>query len=72
MPDWKTRCSTQLFAEKVMPRLKGIWPDHDPSPWWCAPMADRRANDAASLDAARRPVAPDGVPNVVADIEGAL
>ena len=42
MPDWKTRYSTQLFAEKVMPGLKDIWPEleHDKR-WWCQPMTDR-------------------------------
>ena len=42
MPDWKVRHSTQLFAEKVMPRLRNMWPewDHD-SRWWCKPLADR-------------------------------
>jgi alkanesulfonate monooxygenase SsuD/methylene tetrahydromethanopterin reductase-like flavin-dependent oxidoreductase (luciferase family) len=68
MPDWKVRNSSQLFAEKVMPRLKSIWPDHDPSPWWCSPMAERRTNDAASVDAARRHAEPEGV----VDVEGAL
>jgi hypothetical protein len=77
MPDWKVRNSSQLFAEKVMPRLKNLWPDHDPSPWWCSPMAERRKNDAASVDAARRPAAArqasdDRFSDGVSDIEGAL
>ena len=58
MPDWKTRYSTQLFADKVMPRLQSIWSDYDPSEWWCSPMAERRTNDAASVEAARRPIGP--------------
>jgi alkanesulfonate monooxygenase SsuD/methylene tetrahydromethanopterin reductase-like flavin-dependent oxidoreductase (luciferase family) len=42
MPDWKTRFSTQLFAEKVMPGLKNIWPELETDErWWCHPMEDR-------------------------------
>src|SRR5262249_55220833 len=26
MPDWKTRYSSRLFAERVMPRLRDVWP----------------------------------------------
>jgi alkanesulfonate monooxygenase SsuD/methylene tetrahydromethanopterin reductase-like flavin-dependent oxidoreductase (luciferase family) len=42
MPDWKTRLSTQLFAEKVMPQLRNMWPEweHDDR-WWIHPMEDR-------------------------------
>lgn len=41
-PDWKTRYSTKLFAEKVMPRLQDMWPDHEGDDrWWIKPMADR-------------------------------
>ncbi|MDB9845212.1 LLM class flavin-dependent oxidoreductase [Acidimicrobiales bacterium] len=42
MPDWKTRFSTQLFAEKVMPALKNIWPELETDDrWWCHPIEDR-------------------------------
>ena len=43
MPDWKTRHSTKLFAEKVMPHLRDLWPEwkHDDR-WWPKPMEDRR------------------------------
>src|SRR5204863_5894459 len=68
MPDWKTRYSTQLFAEKVMPRLKDIWSEYDGSKWWCQPLEDRRVNDAASLDHARR--SPE-MPATI-DVEGVL
>ena len=27
MPDWKTRHSTKLFAEQVMPKLRDLWPE---------------------------------------------
>lgn len=42
MPDWKVRYSTQLFADKVMPRLRNMWPEweHDDR-WWCHPIEDR-------------------------------
>jgi alkanesulfonate monooxygenase SsuD/methylene tetrahydromethanopterin reductase-like flavin-dependent oxidoreductase (luciferase family) len=42
MPDWKTRHSSKLFAERVMPHLRDQWPDwkHD-NRWWPAPMPDR-------------------------------
>ncbi|MEW6301151.1 MAG: LLM class flavin-dependent oxidoreductase [Thermodesulfobacteriota bacterium] len=43
MPDWKTRYSTKLFAEKVMPHLRDMWPEwKDDTRWWCKPMDERR------------------------------
>jgi alkanesulfonate monooxygenase SsuD/methylene tetrahydromethanopterin reductase-like flavin-dependent oxidoreductase (luciferase family) len=42
MPDWKTRYSTKLFAEKVMPHLRNMWPEwKDDDRWWCHPMENR-------------------------------
>jgi alkanesulfonate monooxygenase SsuD/methylene tetrahydromethanopterin reductase-like flavin-dependent oxidoreductase (luciferase family) len=42
MPDWKTRHSTQLFAEKVMPQLQNMWPEHEGDDrWWCKPLPTR-------------------------------
>jgi alkanesulfonate monooxygenase SsuD/methylene tetrahydromethanopterin reductase-like flavin-dependent oxidoreductase (luciferase family) len=42
MPDWKTRYSTQLFAEKVMPQLRNIWPEYEhDTRWWVHPLEDR-------------------------------
>ena len=41
MPDWKTRYSTQLFADKVMPRLRNVWGGWDAEQWWCKPMESR-------------------------------
>jgi len=62
MPDWKTRYSTQLFAEKVMPRLRNVWPDHDAEQWWCKPMSSRIRHEGDDLDRARRyPEMPEGV-----------
>jgi hypothetical protein len=42
MPDWKTRHSSKLFAEEVMPHLRDLWPEwkHDER-WWMHPMDDR-------------------------------
>jgi len=42
MPDEKTRHSTKLFAERVMPHLRNLWPEwKDDDRWWCKPMEDR-------------------------------
>ncbi len=43
MPDEKTRHSTRLFAEQVMPRLRNLWPEfgnHDDR-FWIHPMEPR-------------------------------
>ena len=41
-PDWKTRHSTRLFAEKVMPRLRDLWPEHEGDDrWWIKPFPGR-------------------------------
>ncbi len=55
MPDWKTRYSTQLFAEKVMPRLSALWEDYDPEEWWCSPLDSRVRPSDSSMAEARRP-----------------
>ena len=62
MPDWKTRYSSQLFAEKVMPGLRGIWGDEfsDAEDWWCKPMDDRVRPEDTMADARRYPEAPKG------------
>lgn len=42
MPDWKTRHSSKLFAEKVMPKLRDLWPEwKDDDRFWIRPMEDR-------------------------------
>ena len=42
MPDWKTRRSTRLFAEKVMPALRDLWPEwKNDDRFWCRPWEDR-------------------------------
>jgi alkanesulfonate monooxygenase SsuD/methylene tetrahydromethanopterin reductase-like flavin-dependent oxidoreductase (luciferase family) len=42
MPDWKTRYSTKLFADEVMPHLRNEWPEYEnDSRWWCHPYEGR-------------------------------
>ena len=41
-PDDKTRHSTRLFAERVMPRLRGLWPEREGDDrWWIHPLEER-------------------------------
>src|SRR5438128_7049156 len=43
MPDEKTRHSTRLFAERVLPKLRDLWPEwKDDTRWWIHPMEDHR------------------------------
>lgn len=38
-PDDKTRYSSRLFAEKVMPHLRHVWPEwEDDTRWWIHPL----------------------------------
>jgi alkanesulfonate monooxygenase SsuD/methylene tetrahydromethanopterin reductase-like flavin-dependent oxidoreductase (luciferase family) len=62
MPDWKTRYSSQLFAEKVMPQLQGLWADEmeGDDRWWPTPMADRVRPEVTMADARRYPEVPGG------------
>ena len=54
MPDWKTRYSSQLFAEQVMPQLRDMWPEwKDDTRWWCKPM-DERLQPEIGIEQARR------------------
>ncbi len=42
MPDWLTRYNTQMFAEKVMPQLRNMWPEYDSdNRWWIKPLEGR-------------------------------
>ena len=44
MPKDKCMYSTRLFAEKVMPHLRNIWPDYaQDERFWCHPLAQRVA-----------------------------
>ena len=54
MPDWKTRYSSQLFAEQVMPQLRDMWPEwKDDDRWWCKPM-DERLQPETGIEQARQ------------------
>jgi alkanesulfonate monooxygenase SsuD/methylene tetrahydromethanopterin reductase-like flavin-dependent oxidoreductase (luciferase family) len=54
MPDWKTRYSTKLFAEKVMPELRNMWPEwKDDNRWWCKPM-EERLQPETTIESARQ------------------
>jgi alkanesulfonate monooxygenase SsuD/methylene tetrahydromethanopterin reductase-like flavin-dependent oxidoreductase (luciferase family) len=58
-PDWKTRYSTQLFAEKVMPHLRDSWPEwKDDDRWWIHPQQDRIRPEETMADATRRAQVP--------------
>ena len=47
MPDEKTRHSTKLFAERVMPHLRELWPEwKGDARWWCKPMDERLRPEA--------------------------
>ena len=51
MPKDKCMHSTKLFAEKVMPKLRNLWPDYaDDGRFWCKPLA--KLATPAPIDAA--------------------
>jgi len=48
MPDEKTRHSTKLFAEQVMPHLRNEWPEYaDDNRFWCFPLEEQAERAAA-------------------------
>jgi alkanesulfonate monooxygenase SsuD/methylene tetrahydromethanopterin reductase-like flavin-dependent oxidoreductase (luciferase family) len=52
MPPEKTRYSTELFAKKVMPHLKGIWTDYaGDERFWIHPLAERAVPGAVAAAA---------------------
>jgi len=54
MPPEKTRYSTELFAKKVMPQLKGIWKDYDSDErFWIHPLPKRVVPRPVAAEAAR-------------------
>ena len=56
MPAEKAMYSTKLFAEKVMPKLRNMFPDYaDDDRFWCKPLAKRVA-------AGQLPAAPTSAP----------
>ena len=49
MPMEKTRYSTRLFAEQVMPHLRNMWPEYqDDNRFWISPLARRATPGAVS------------------------
>jgi hypothetical protein len=62
MPDWKTRASTKLFAEKVMPHLRNMWPEYaNDDRWWCKPYDGRVRPEETMADALNHPQIPGTV-----------
>ena len=54
MPPEKTRHSTELFAKKVMPQLRGIWKDWDNDErFWIHPLPQRAVPAPIAAEAAR-------------------
>ena len=57
MPDDKTRHSTRLFAEEVMPALRDLWSDHrDDGRFWIKPLPKIRQAGAANAGTAGKAV----------------
>jgi alkanesulfonate monooxygenase SsuD/methylene tetrahydromethanopterin reductase-like flavin-dependent oxidoreductase (luciferase family) len=55
MPDEKTRHSSRLFAERVLPALRDLWPEwKDDDRWWCRPWQGRAAPAPLANGAAPR------------------
>jgi alkanesulfonate monooxygenase SsuD/methylene tetrahydromethanopterin reductase-like flavin-dependent oxidoreductase (luciferase family) len=53
MPPEKTRHSTELFATKVMPHLRGIWKDYDNDErFWIHPLPERVVPGSSVAEAA--------------------
>jgi alkanesulfonate monooxygenase SsuD/methylene tetrahydromethanopterin reductase-like flavin-dependent oxidoreductase (luciferase family) len=54
MPDEKTRHSTRLFAERVMPAIRDAWPEwKDDARFWIQPLAGEQRRAPAPLAEAR-------------------
>jgi len=54
MPPEMTRYSTDLFARKVMPHLRGIWKDYEADErFWICPLAERAIPAPIAAEAAR-------------------
>ena len=54
-PAWKTRHSSELFASKVMPRLRDVWADYEGDDrWWIKPYDGRVDPTAAPAGEERR------------------
>ncbi len=71
MPDDKTRYSSQLFAEKVMPQLRNFWPELDGDDrWWPKALPGRVRPEETMVDA-RRPAMKPSTDPVTHDETGA-
>jgi len=54
MPDEKTRLSTRLFAERVMPAIRDAWPEwKDDARFWIKPLPPERRRAPAPVPEAR-------------------
>ena len=54
MPDEKTRHSTKLFAEQVMPALRGVWSEwEDDERFWIKPLPEAQRRRPATVGGAR-------------------
>ncbi len=71
MPDDKTRYSSQLFAEKVMPQLRNFWPELEGDDRWWPQGLPSRVRPEETLAHARRPaVKPSTEPAAATESEG--
>ena len=49
MPDEKTRHSTRLFAEQVIPKLRDEWPEFkDDNRFWIDPLPEQAEREAVA------------------------
>jgi alkanesulfonate monooxygenase SsuD/methylene tetrahydromethanopterin reductase-like flavin-dependent oxidoreductase (luciferase family) len=73
MPDWKTRYSSQLFIDEVVPHVRGLWGDaypDDDTRWWPTPLDGRvRPDRPGALADARRRVARAEVEDHLRELE---
>jgi hypothetical protein len=57
MPADKCMYSTKLFAEKVMPKLRNVFPDWaDDDRFWCHPLNKRVTAGSLPASPARAPI----------------
>ena len=57
MPADKCMYSTRLFAEKVMPHLRGLFPEYaDDGRFWCKPLAKRVTPGSLPAAPVRAPI----------------
>jgi hypothetical protein len=57
MPAEKCMYSTRLFAEKVLPKLRNVFPDYaDDTRFWCHPIESRVIPGSLPAAPARAPI----------------